>query len=121
MKKIFVLISLTTLLMILGCLDDSASRNQSHSQICASWIGHDVNSLIRAWGTPSSVYEMPNGNRIYTWNQAYSQTSPSMTIQRGQFSVTDPGSTTTYYCKTNFEVNPSGVIVFWRFEGNACN
>jgi hypothetical protein len=76
-----------------------------------TWMGHDVNELINAWGPPSSTFDMPDGHKMYTWAfdggaQAFSIGNNAYAVKRG--------------CVTTFTVGASGKVETWRYEGNAC-
>jgi hypothetical protein len=129
--RVFIL----CLLFAIGCANNSiVDRQESYKTICNSWLNHSSNELVRSWGPPTSTYNMPNGNKTYTWSRASSQTTPVVTwpttstyrasgnrvYQDNPMGLTTGGDTVTYYCNTSFEVNSSEVIIFWRFDGNAC-
>ena len=107
---------------------------ERYKQICDSWMGQDVNNLIREWGAPTKTFNMPNGNTMYEWSRHSTETTPAMTLpstttyntygnttyQNNPMAVTVGGNTITYYCTTGFEVNPQGIIIFYRYQGNSC-
>lgn len=116
-------------LLILGC-----ATTEKYSKICDSWIGHDINALIRKWGYPKESFALPNGNKVYVFYDSRSVYIPQhKTPTRSTYNVygnTIYGTTTggqTYggytiglNCQTFFETNPSGKIVHWRWKGNDC-
>lgn len=51
-------------MVILIC---SCATTAKYTAAVQSWDGSNVNLLIAAWGPPSEVYTMPNGNKMYTW------------------------------------------------------
>lgn len=118
----------------LCALGGCALNNEKYKQVCNSWLNHDVNELIRNWGPPTKTYDMPNGNKVYTWSRAASETTPVMTLpstttynrigntvyQNNPAALTIGGDVVTYYCNTSFEVNSAGIIVYWTFQGNSC-
>jgi hypothetical protein len=54
--------------LLLGCLFLSGcATTGNYEKILQSWTGSDINRLIESWGPPSSTFEMPNGNKTYTW------------------------------------------------------
>ena len=118
-----------------GCAENNnAIRQEKYKQICNSWTNHNINDLVRQWGPPTNTYNMPNGNQVYTWSRAATTRTPVMTLpssttynvygntmyQNNPMAITVGGDVVTYYCNTSFEVNPSGTIIFWRFQGNSC-
>lgn len=112
----------------------SCVAQNNYKQVCQSWVGHDINDLIRAWGYPQRTNTMPNGNMVYTYHKSNTETDPVFTLpgqttynkvgntvyKREGMGMTVGGDTVTYYCVTSFETTPSGSIVFWRYEGNRC-
>jgi len=139
MKKI--ILWLTIILILCGCTN-RAVEHERYKQLCQTWMGHDQNELLRAWGQPQQVNDMPNGNKVYTYIWSASRrtpvvTMPGQTTYSHQYSVignqvygttrqnqgtgmTVGGNEVTYYCKTSFEINDYGQIVYWRFDGNSC-
>lgn len=101
-----------------------AARNEAYKNVCNSWVGHNINELIRQWGYPQQIGDMPNGNKVYIFLRSNSVQSkdPDIIVPVGKTMMVLSGdvSTTTYYCKTNIEATQDGRIVFWRFEGNSC-
>jgi len=129
-------------LVFCGCTNRVAVERERYKQLCQTWIGHDQNELIRAWGSPQQVNDMPNGNKVYTYIRSTNRRRPLVTLpghttyshqyivtgnqiygttrQNQGMSMTVGGDVVTYYCKTSFEVDANGQIVFWRFDGNSC-
>ncbi len=82
-----------------------------------TWIGLDVNGLISQWGPPSNVYEMPNGNKLYTWLK----TSGTVVVTEYNYWLNQSVSgTVSDWCKTTFEVNTANQITKASWEGNNC-
>jgi len=110
MKYIFSLL----LFLVFSC-----APTMTLQQRCNSWMHHDINELVRAWGPPTSTFDMPNGNRAYTWTRTSTHTEPSFNLST-TIPMTIGGGTTVDYCRFTYEVAPSGEIIFWRYDGNAC-
>jgi len=99
-------------LLLAGC-----ATTGNYERILQSWMGNDVNGLIEAWGPPSSTFDMPNGNKTYTWlnvngSTGYANYNP---YTRSAYAMS-----TTWWCKTTFTSEPSGRLISWHWEGNAC-
>lgn len=107
-----------SLCLFIGC----ATTTKKYSAICNTWLNHDVNELIDKWGYPSQSFQAPNGNTVYVFYRASQEQEPAFTIPAGRMgSMTMGGEIKTRYCKTFFETTQSGIIIKWRYEGNACN
>lgn len=140
MKRI--ILWLAVILLLCGCTNSAVVEQERYKQLCQTWMGHDQNELLRAWGYPQQVNDMPNGNKVYTYIRSANRrtpvvTFPGQTTYSHQYSVignqiygttrqnqgvgmTVGGDVVTYYCRTSFEVDTNGRIVFWRFDGNSC-
>jgi hypothetical protein len=140
MKKIILWLTIT--LILCGCVDRAVVERERYKQMCQTWVGHDENELIRTWGHPQQVNNMPNGNKVYTYFWSANRRMPVLTLpgqttyqhyysvtgnqiygttyQNQGMGLTVGGNVVTYYCKTNFEINADGQIVYWRFDGNSC-
>lgn len=128
------------LLIMLGvflcsCASLNTVTQDRYKQVCQSWMGHNINELIRAWGyPPQRTNNMPNGNTVYTYHKSATERTPVVTLpgtttynkiydtvyKHEGLGMSVGGDTVTYYCITSFETDPNGTIVFWRFEGNSC-
>lgn len=82
-----------------------------HEEALNTWIGHDANELIQAWGPPASTYELPNGKKMYSWY-----------YDGGVVAV--PVGSVVYGrrrdCQTTFTVDKTGIVETWAYQGNAC-
>jgi hypothetical protein len=109
-------------------VDNNKVRTERYHRACQSWIGHDINELIRAWGYPQQTNEMPNGNKLVTYQKSSSMavsipgTTTSTNIGNMRFQDQSPGMNTvlTFYCNTSFEIDRNGKVIYWRAEGNSC-
>jgi hypothetical protein len=114
--------------------ENIAVRQEKHRAALQSWMDHDVNDLIRSWGYPQQVNDMPNGNKLITYQRITQRTNPVMmlpqtttydvygnTIYKNQGpGMMIGGDTETFYCTINFEINQQGRIIFFKSEGNNC-
>ena len=97
--------------------DYSKPTLTSFEEKLESWKGADVNQLIESWGPPTSTYDMPNGDKIYTWNRtggtvASSNYFPQLSLATARAN--------TMFCNTSFTVDSSNIVTNWRWEGNSC-
>jgi hypothetical protein len=127
------LIKISLALMSL-CLLTACASTQNYEQTLSQWQGESVQQLINVWGYPDAGIKLPNGNSVYmyTRQQTYiSPSTPAMTptlinVPGSPMAVTSyngefvGGQTVSLYCRTWFEVNPKGMIVNYRFQGNNC-
>lgn len=98
------------------------------------WEGRNINEFIADSGPPSSVFQMPNGNTMYTFARSAVGTTPvyrtptQTTINRvgnTAYATTTGGQVyggQVYQrsCEVNLTVDSSQTIIAWRYEGNAC-
>lgn len=67
MKTWFRLIGVLAALSFLSVGYATAGGWEEKYRADLSWLGADINSVIRAWGPPTSVYTAPNGERTFSW------------------------------------------------------
>ncbi len=82
-----------------------------------SWMGQDANRLIMAWGPPSQTYDLPNGNRMYTW--LWVGNTVAYANYNAYLNMVTAGSVTRW-CKASMTANPESQLIAWQFNGNAC-
>lgn len=134
-----------SLLLLAIALSACATRAKYEEKV-GTWLGHSESSLVSAWGTPSSVYQVNDNEKLISFvrkgknpmgmliamMQGMSNTLPS-----GYSETTFYGNTahTTHYggyntasnqqvnlnvdCKTTFTLINDRVINF-GLEGNGC-
>jgi hypothetical protein len=94
---------------------ESYGKRQYESKL-ESWIGSDVSSLIQSWGPPSGTFDLPNGEKMYTWGSSsqtsYTSYNPSMNM-----AATNYGSR---WCEQTFTVGQLGTIQKVIYKGNDC-
>jgi len=120
--------------LLLGLVFTGCATTASYETILNSWVGHDINDLVKSWGYPTNTFKAPNGNTVYAYERAAAGVSPTYTAPT-QTNVTVIGNTAygtttggqtygghpyTNWCKTFFETNDSKQIITWRWEGNSC-
>jgi hypothetical protein len=108
----------------------------AYQEKLTEWVGKDPNALILSWGPPNSTFEMPNGNKMYTWLSekkdiaVYSSGNSYQYINRSYGPISNLLSEThmdtasildekRYWCQTSF-VSDKNVIVGWVVKGNTC-
>jgi hypothetical protein len=96
---------------------------KSYSEICKSWIGHDINSLVDKWGYPTRNFKAPNGNDVYVYDKSRTirfraQTAPPfISSEMVKWALESPAR--EYHCggKAFFETDRSGKIIKAQWEG----
>ena len=110
-----LILSLIIVSITMGCGAGTSSK-KNYGEILNSWIGHDVNDLVRSWGPPTETLRLPNGTTILVYDR---QGTP-VTLQpthRDPLRGTFPGDVTSFVCRTRMEVDTSGRITRWAYEG----
>jgi len=51
--------------------------------------GQDINRIISAWGPPAKVFDMPNGDKIYTFARGQTYRTPTTTTAMSQGMLND--------------------------------
>ena len=114
----------------------SCATTANYEKVLASWIGSDVDSLVKVWGPPQGSYTLSDGSLIIEYsNQSnmimggYTYNKPQTNYHYGNGYIS---TTTTYtqhttpvynvnlWCKTIFTSDPNGIITSWKHEGNNC-
>lgn len=119
------------ILLLTGC----TQINNHYAETIDSWRwGHSA-QLLRVWGTPNEIAELPNGNHVYLYQKETYKNYPGNSVisQLGTFkrsnqptAVVVPARNTTtgisffLSCATLFEIDPRGIIVDVRAQGNSC-
>jgi hypothetical protein len=85
------------------------SCGPSKKKIMDSWIGQHRDDLIRSWGPPSQEVPLSNGGKILSYLRGGGQVYAPM----GNMIVGVPRN-----CRADFESDPSGRIINWRYEGH---
>jgi uncharacterized protein YceK len=103
-------------LLMVAALSGCASTRKYERQL-DSWIGHDVNEMLSAWGAPASTFEMPNGNKMYVFMQTGGTSSTAYALP---YTAAVVGSSEANWCKTTFMVDTKSKVQSWSHEGNMC-
>jgi hypothetical protein len=125
-RMIWVILIILIIMSFPSCGPSRAEIQSKYDNTMQSFIGKDINDLIRTWGAPQQVYEMPNGNKLYTFSRGQAVQQPVVTIpgqpgyNRSAPSYTIGGGTATWYCILNFETNPNNEVIHGTYEGNNC-
>lgn len=130
MKTIFQCgILLSAVGALFGC-----GTAENYSKAVNSWNGASERVLFQTWGAPNETTQLPDGNTLYLYRSAEHESAPVMYTPTYARTSAQPGNAAllsqppivrnadhqTFYCDTWFEVNPDGMIVTTRFEGNNC-
>lgn len=118
-----IIFSLFLATFIQGCSAKKKPNTETLSQKISHSIGHDINEVISKAGQPSSVYTMPNGNQLYSFERSEIRTTPVVESSNfiGDQITTTGGDKFKYSCKIEFTVDKNTQkIIDYRLEGNAC-
>lgn len=102
----------TAIVLCLGALLLGGCAGNSLDETLDSWVYNDINRVIESWGPPADEYQMSNGRTIYTWY--YDGGVVALPTYGGGAAAVER------YCEVNFITDDEGIVVNWRYEGNAC-
>jgi hypothetical protein len=108
---------LMTLFVLSSIVITSCATTEGYKKIVQSWVGSDINRLIASWGPPTSTYNMPNGDVVYTW---FRQSNESVNTGYNQYTRQIQTNRTSLHCETSFTTDRNGRIYTWSFKGNNC-
>lgn len=160
MKKIVSLIILVSLLMsctsgrdyqrALNALvySDLFVTGKDYQTVLDSWLGYDINLLIRRWGSPTDSFQARNGHMIYFFGRTDTRNSPQRVYKHISTALPDTAYTTTFKskfgfsalpeyisltrngpvgdevrlfaCETLIEVSQESLITHWSYRGYDC-
>lgn len=128
MKSKHVLTILITFLLLQGCA--------TYEKVLNTWIGHPIDEFVLKNGTPTSIYTLSNGDKIYEFIKTvkipYTTYKPVTTYGSlyNYYSGFSSMSSTTYiphteyhdyYCHTRLFVDSlTNKIKSWEYRGNWC-
>lgn len=136
LKRIFVVIAACFVLHGCATIPPIPYSQSAYQDQLTEWVGKDPNALILSWGPPSSTFDMPNGDKMYTWltekksvivtsagtsytyiNRYY---GPISNLLSGTHSEsTSISDENRYWCQTSFVADKSAIIG-WVIKGNTC-
>lgn len=107
------------------------------NEIMASWVGHDVNSLIAAWGPPQQVMPDGKGGQIFSYFETRQYSTPGYSTTTSQVrasawgmpnyasasaygtsnTVTTAPQTYAWTVSRTFWVDANGRIYSWAWRG----
>lgn len=114
-----------------------SNRNEIYTQTISSWYWAHQAALVKAWGSPDQEERLPNDNKVFIYNKYAFRNYPMAAIISGFGAAStsannkaiitpdpnnSPSNTTAFYieCKTLFEIDPQGIVVDIRSQGNDC-
>ena len=114
---------LVAVLLMQGC-----ATHQNFVNKYNSWVGQDINALIKQIGYPDSTYVLPNKNKVYVYERSRIYSYPTMSMGYGYWPYYYGGHGMVGYgtdivqktCKLFLETNKKGIIVKWGSSGNDC-
>lgn len=124
MKKILVLLLIFLLIPVSA---QAFGIKKTMAEIMDSWVGAPINSVINYWGYPTNQKTMA-GKTLYYWDWEYTVKNPSYTNAQANTygnntsinAYTYGGGTRNISCNRILEVDDSGRVVSWQWNGNNC-
>ena len=99
------------IILLLGC----AKRI---SETMDSWVGHNINEAIAAWGPPTSTYPAGNGGTVYVWsNYVPTGSSPGQVNFYNNYATYTAPQQYGYNRTRTFITDSSGTIISWNWRG----
>ena len=127
---------------------DLISTGSDYQMVLDSWIGFDINLLVRRWGKPINIFRTRSGNTIYVFGKSEYQSQPVRVYKHIFKALPDAAYTTTFKskygfsalpeyisltrqgpegreilrlsCETLFEVDEDNSITHWSYRGYDC-
>lgn len=101
--------------------------NSTMKSIMSSWEGEHIDSVIEQWGFPNEEKEIA-GHKLYVWYRGRSFYVPATSTTTGYvYGNSFSANTSTFggypvhaYCTRILEVDDSGHVTRWQWEGNDC-
>lgn len=115
-----ILCAAVAIILLSGCMTDKQRNEQM-----ASWVGHDMNDLIAAWGAPNTVMSDGKGGQILIYDRSGKVVLPGSTtttitsIGSGAIanSYSTPESVIPIHRQRMFWVDSIGRIYRWAWRG----
>lgn len=101
--------------LLAGCTI-GPTREERYANALRAWKGQDINTLIRVMGPPERVFEMPDGNTMFTWS--HNGPAVSSGFYYGGFATS---TTQSRSCAISFTVSPGGEIARIISKGSDCS
>ena len=127
---------------------DLIVTGEEYRSVLDSWIGYDMNLLVRRWGNPTNSFRARNGNSIYVFGRTDQRGEPARIYNHIFKALTDTTYTTTFKskygfsalpeyisltrngptgeevldfsCETIFEVGQENLVTHWSYRGYDC-
>ncbi len=124
MNRAFQIILLASAIILMqGC-----ATHENFVKRYDSWVGHNINHLMKEIGYPDSTYILPNKNKVYVYAKSRIYSVPSMHMMGygyggyyGGYGMYGYGNDIIQKsCKLFLETNKKGIIVKWGSRGNHC-
>jgi hypothetical protein len=107
------LIIVLAAILVTGC----ASRRAKFEERLHSWEGKDANELLATLGAPTATTDMPNGDKMYTYEGHGGFRSTS---SYNQFIGVSTDTVQTW-CKTTYIANNENFKIYRAsYRGNDC-
>jgi hypothetical protein len=121
--RVFVFLAVTVSLA--AC---AVPTRRGFEQQLSAVRGEDINRIISSWGPPAKVYDMPNGDKIYTFARGSTFRTPTTTTANvaGGYgyaqgsATTSGGNVVTSFCRIDLTVSAQQRVTDYRFEGDRC-
>lgn len=101
------------ILILSVSLTACASRTTRVNTVMDSWLNHNIEERIANYGPPSSVFDLPSGNRIYSWD--YVGNTRTVYFPVGN---TVMGKSNAPTCQVNLTTDTTGKIIAYLWKGN---
>mgnify|MGYP000638537042 CR=1 FL=1 len=106
-----------TFIILLGLLFISAcATTRSYEDKLLSWKGQNVQTLIKKWGPPVQTLNLADGGKVLSYRQREEGNKKfgSQMAREGE------KANVLYDCKTEILVDPTDIIIGWKFDGPNC-
>ena len=127
---------------------DLVTTGSDYQMVLDSWIGFDIDLLVRRWGKPTKIFPTRSGTTIHVFSKSENQSQPFRVYKHIFKALPDATYTTTFKskygfsalpeyisltrqglegqeilrmsCETLFEVDEGNSITHWSYRGYDC-
>ena len=78
---------------------DLITTGRDYQEVLDSWLGYDINLLVRRWGRPTDSFQARNGNIVHFFGRTDTRNAPQRVYKHISTALPDTAYTTTFKSK----------------------